>query len=66
MNNVKKENHNINKIFSIICLLLIPLAAGVGIIFDIIRDPFQILLMALGFLILARIHWLKYKEESKL
>lgn len=66
MNIIKKKNHSINKWFSIICLILIPLAAGVGIVFDINRDPFQIMIMAIGFLCLARIHWLKHKEQSKL
>jgi hypothetical protein len=66
MNNEKKENQNIYKWISIICITLIPLAAGIGIVFDISRDPIQILLMVLGFSCLSWINWSKYKEKSKL
>ncbi|KAA1180780.1 hypothetical protein PAENI_26415 [Paenibacillus sp. B2(2019)] len=66
MNNIKKENQNINKWLSIICLILIPLSVGIGIVFDLYRDPIQILLMALGFISLSWINWSKYKEKSKL
>lgn len=63
MNNIKKENQNIYKWLSIICLILIPLSVGIGIVFDINRDPIQILLIALGFISLSSINWLKYKEN---
>lgn len=66
MNNIKKENQNINKVISIICLVLIPLAASIGIVFDINRDPIQLLIMTLGFLSISWINWSKYKEKSKL
>ncbi|GGF77422.1 hypothetical protein GCM10010912_23120 [Paenibacillus albidus] len=66
MNNKKKENQNMNKWISIICLILIPLSAGIGILFDINPDPIQTLLMTLGFLSISWINWSKYKEKSKL
>lgn len=66
MNNEKKEDQKTYKWISISCLILIPLAAGVGITLDINRDPIQILLMALGLLIISWINWSKYKEKSKL
>ena len=66
MNHDKKENQNIYKWIFIISITLIPLSAGIGIVFDINRDPIQILLMALGFIILSWINWSKYKEKSKL
>ncbi|AWV35181.1 hypothetical protein [Paenibacillus odorifer] len=65
MNNEKKENQNIYKWISIICLVLIPLAASIGIVFDINRDPIQLLIMTLGFLSISWINWSKYKEKSK-
>ncbi|MEK3943521.1 hypothetical protein [Paenibacillus sp. FSL H3-0310] len=66
MNTAKKQNKNIYKWISIISITLIPLAVGIGIVFDINRDPIQILLMVLGFLSLSWINWSKYKEKSKL
>ncbi|OMC76708.1 hypothetical protein BK125_16745 [Paenibacillus odorifer] len=66
MKNEKKENQNIYKWFSIISITLIPLAAGIGIVFDINRDPIQLLIMTLGFLSISWINWSKYKEKSKL
>lgn len=63
MNTQKKNDHEIYKWISIICLFIIPIADGIGIVFDINRDPKQILYMALSFLILSWVNWSKYKKR---
>ncbi|RXI96237.1 hypothetical protein DS745_21085 [Anaerobacillus alkaliphilus] len=59
-----KDNPNIYRWIAVICLLIIPLAAGISILFDINRDPIQILVMALSFIILSWMNWSKFKEKS--
>lgn len=66
MNNKKNENNSIYKFIAITCVVLIPLAIVIGVVFDINRDPIQILLMSLGLLLISWINWSKYKELSKL
>ncbi|ETT76627.1 hypothetical protein C173_06411 [Paenibacillus sp. FSL R7-277] len=64
MKNEKKENQNIYKWISIISIILIPLTAGIVIVFDINRGPMQFLIMTLGLLCISWINWSKYKEKS--
>jgi hypothetical protein len=65
MNQENKQNPNVYKWISIISLILLPLTAGILIAFDINRDPLQILIMALSFVMLSWINWSRYKENSK-
>ncbi|WP_017728187.1 hypothetical protein [Halalkalibacterium ligniniphilum] len=64
MSTENRDNPNVYKLIAIICLILIPLAGGIGIVFDINRDPIQLLIMALSFSILSWINWSRYKEKS--
>lgn len=64
MDNQKEKNPFIFKLFAFISLTLIPLIALILILFDINKDPLQILIMSISFLSLSWINWSIYKEKK--
>ncbi|WEG15185.1 hypothetical protein PQ478_11605 [Alkalihalophilus pseudofirmus] len=63
MNQSTKDNRTFYKVLAIICLLLIPIAAAINLLFGFNRDPLQLGIMALSFIILAWINWSKYRKN---
>ncbi|MEC2072646.1 hypothetical protein [Alkalihalophilus marmarensis] len=65
MNPSTKDNRTFYKVLAIICLLLIPIAAGINLLFGINRDPLQLSIMALSFIILAWMNWSMYRKKDQ-
>jgi hypothetical protein len=60
-----KENRTFYKVLAIICLLLIPIAAAINLLFGFNRDPLQLGIMALSFIILAWMNWSMYRKKDQ-
>ncbi|WP_235806173.1 hypothetical protein, partial [Alkalihalophilus marmarensis] len=65
VNQSTKDNRSFYKVLAIICLLLIPIAASINLLFGLNRDSFQLGIMALSFIILAWMNWSMYRKKDQ-
>ncbi|MGO4886306.1 hypothetical protein ACJ2A9_00985 [Anaerobacillus sp. MEB173] len=65
MSACRNENPLIYKWIAIICLILIPLAEVLAVVFNLNRDPLQFIFMTAGFLALSWLNWMRFKEKSE-